>query len=86
MIPLTVRSYRPHKGYALVAFTELPDINAAEPYKGAILCIDEADRHELAEEFVHGIHANGSSLHIIDGMSHCEENGFYLSHVRCVVH
>ncbi len=45
----TVRSYRPHKGYALVAFEELPDISAAEPYKGGIICVDEADRHELPE-------------------------------------
>ena len=45
----TVKSYRPHKGYALVAFEELPDINAAEPYKGGIMCVNEADRHELPE-------------------------------------
>ncbi|MBQ9327742.1 MAG: ribosome maturation factor RimM [Solobacterium sp.] len=45
----TVRSYRPHKGYALVAFEELPDINAVEPYKGWIVCIDEKDRPDLPE-------------------------------------
>ncbi len=47
--PFTVRSYRRHKQFALVAFEELPDINAAEAYKGSIVCVDEADRHELPE-------------------------------------
>ncbi len=45
----TVRSYRPHKGFALVAFEELEDINAAEPFKGYTVCVDEKDRHELPE-------------------------------------
>lgn len=48
-VPFTVRSYRPHKHFSLVAFEELPDISAAEQYKGAIVCVDEADRHELPE-------------------------------------
>ena len=45
----TVRSYRPHKGFALVAFEELEDINAAEPFKGYTVYVDEMDRHELPE-------------------------------------
>ena len=45
----TVRSYRPHKGFALVSFEELGDINAAEPFKGYTVCVDEHDRHELPE-------------------------------------
>lgn len=48
-IPFTVKSYRPHKGRALVAFEELADISAAEAYKGCIVCVDEKDRHELPE-------------------------------------
>ena len=48
-IPFTVRSYRPHKHFALVAMEELPDINAAEAYKGCIVCIDEHDRPDLPE-------------------------------------
>jgi 16S rRNA processing protein RimM len=47
--PFTVRSYRPHKGYALVAFEELPDINAAEPYKGCVIYVDAADRQALED-------------------------------------
>ena len=47
--PFTVRSYRPHKGFALVSFEELPDINAAEVYKGCTVLVDEKDRHELPE-------------------------------------
>ena len=48
-MPFTVRSYRPHKGFALVAFEELSDINAAEPYKGCIVGMDAADRPDLPE-------------------------------------
>lgn len=48
-VPFTVKSYRPHKGFALVAFKELGDINAAEPYKGSIVLIDEKDRPDLPE-------------------------------------
>lgn len=49
MQAFTVKSYRPHKGYALVAFEELPDINAAERFKGCVLYVDAADRHALGE-------------------------------------
>jgi len=49
MVPLTVKSFRVHKGYSLVSFEELPDINAAEPYKGCIVYVDDDDRQELEE-------------------------------------
>ena len=49
MNAVTVKSFRVHKGYSLVAFEELKDINEAEPYKNCIVYVDENDRQELPE-------------------------------------
>jgi len=48
-LPVTVHSYRTHKGYALVAFEGLLDINLVEQYKGDLVAIKDEDRHELEE-------------------------------------
>jgi 16S rRNA processing protein RimM len=49
MVPVTVKSFRVHKGYSLVAFEELPEINAVIPYKGCIVYVNADDRQELEE-------------------------------------
>lgn len=51
MKPLTVKSYRVHKGFPLVAFEELPDINAVEPYRECELYITDDMREDLDEGY-----------------------------------
>ena len=46
-LPLTVASYRKHKGFPLVSFVYLQNINFVEQYKGCEIYIDEADRKQL---------------------------------------
>lgn len=48
-MPVTVRSYRKHKGFPLVSFEELADLTAVEPYRNFEVLMDERDRHELAQ-------------------------------------
>ena len=47
MIPLTVKTYRVHKGFPLVSFEELKDINAVEPYRNCELFITDDMREEF---------------------------------------
>lgn len=47
--PFEVASFRMHKGFPLVTFAGLNDINAVEQYKGQPVYIDEKDRQELPE-------------------------------------
>ena len=42
-------SFRMHKGFALVAFEGLQDINLVEKYKNCIVYIADDDRHELED-------------------------------------
>ncbi len=49
LVPATVRSFRVHKGYPLVAFEEYPTINEIEPLKNCDVYILDSDRHELPE-------------------------------------
>ena len=51
MIPLTVKTYRVHKGFPLVSFEELKDINAVEPYRNCELYITDDMREELEEGY-----------------------------------
>ena len=46
-LPVTVASYRKHKGFPLVSFVDLQNINFVEQYKGCEIYIDEADRKQL---------------------------------------
>ena len=46
-LPVTVASYRKHKGFPLVSFVGLQNINFVEQYKGCEIYIDEADRKQL---------------------------------------
>lgn len=48
-MPLVVSSFRIHKGYPLVSFEQMEDINLIEPYKNHYVCILKSDRHELEE-------------------------------------
>lgn len=48
-VPFEVASFRIHKGFPLVSFRGLADINAVEQYKGLPVYIDEKDRQELPE-------------------------------------
>ncbi len=49
MIPLTVKTYRSHKGFALVSFEGYQDINLVEKFKGCILLVNAEDRPDLEE-------------------------------------
>ena len=49
MKPFTVQTYRVHKGFPLVSFTDHADINMVEKYKGCGVYIDAKDRQELPE-------------------------------------
>lgn len=51
MMPLTVKSYRVHKGFPLVSFEELKDINAVEKYRECELYITDDMREELDEGY-----------------------------------
>lgn len=48
------------------------------------LLLDE-NRHELTEEFPHGVHALLACLHIIEGVPHGHEDRLHSSSVRCGV-
>lgn len=80
MQPFTVKTYREHKGFPLVSFEELKDINAIEPYKDCELYIDDDMRDELDEGYYYdqleGLDAydsNGNLLGKTVGME--ETNG-----------
>ncbi len=49
LIPVHPVSYRVHKGYALVAFEGLQDINLVEKYKTCEMLIADSDRQDLPE-------------------------------------
>ena len=51
MKPFTVKTYREHKGFPLVSFEELKDINSIEPYKNCELYIDDDMREDLDEGY-----------------------------------
>ncbi len=48
--PLTVESSRPHHGRLLVRFAEVPDRNAAETLRGALLVVDAATAGETGDD------------------------------------
>ena len=48
-IPMKVKSYRVHKGFALVAFEGYENINLVEQYKQCDVYMDSADRQPLEE-------------------------------------
>ena len=48
-LPVKVASFRVHKGYSLVSFEGMQDINLAEQYKNSLVCIQDTDRHELED-------------------------------------
>ena len=80
MIPLTVKSYRVHKGFPLVSFEELADINAVEPYRNCELFITDDMREELEEgyyydelENLEAFDHNGNRLGVTVGIE--ETNG-----------
>ncbi|MGM9941939.1 MAG: ribosome maturation factor RimM [Bulleidia sp.] len=80
MMPLTVKSYRVHKGFPLVSFEELKDINAVEKYKECELYITDDMRDALEEGYYYdeleGLDAfdqNGNRLGITIGIE--ETNG-----------
>ena len=47
--PLTVASYRRHKGYPLVSFVNMQNINDVEKYKGSQLYISAQSRKQLQQ-------------------------------------
>ncbi|MCI5723124.1 MAG: ribosome maturation factor RimM [Erysipelotrichaceae bacterium] len=47
--PLTVASYRRHKGYPLVSFVNMQNINDVEKYKGSQLYISSQSRKQLQQ-------------------------------------
>ena len=49
-VPFTVATYRNHKGFPLVSFEGLQDINLVEKYKFHIVYIDKDERNELEED------------------------------------
>ena len=49
-VPFTVATYRNHKGFPLVSFEGLQDINLVEKYKFHIVYIDKDERDELEED------------------------------------
>jgi 16S rRNA processing protein RimM len=54
-VPLKVASFRVHKGYSMVGFEGLADINAVEQYKNCFVYIRKEDQHALpaGEYYVH---------------------------------
>ena len=80
MIPLTVKTYRVHKGFPLVSFEELKDINAVEPYRNCELFVTDDMREELDEgyyydelENLEAFDQNGNRLGVTVGIE--ETNG-----------
>ncbi|MCR5230954.1 MAG: ribosome maturation factor RimM [Solobacterium sp.] len=49
LIPMKVKTYRSHKGFALVSFEDYQDINLVEKFKGCILLVNAEDRPDLEE-------------------------------------
>ena len=49
-VPFTVATYRSHKGFPLVSFEGLQDINLVEKYKFHIVYIDKDERDELEDD------------------------------------
>lgn len=49
-VPFTVATYRSHKGFPLVSFEGLQEINLVEKYKFHIVYIDKDERDELEED------------------------------------
>ena len=49
VLPVSVATYRRHKGYPLVSFAGLQDINQIEAYKGFEVQIEDSDRPPLPE-------------------------------------
>lgn len=49
-VPFTVATYREHKGYALVSFEGLQNINLVEKFKTHIVYIDKDSRGDLEED------------------------------------
>ena len=48
-IPMKVKSFRMHKGFALVAFEGYENINLVEQYRQCDVLMDSAERHQLGE-------------------------------------
>lgn len=69
MIPFTVKTYRVHKGFPLVSFDELKDINAVEKYKNCELFIDNDMRSDLDEGYYYDE---------LEGLKAFDEEGKYL--------
>ena len=42
--------------------------------------------HKLTEQLAHGVHAQLTCCHVIDGVAHSEEDRLHSSSVRTVVH
>ena len=49
-LPITIMSYRTHKGVELVDVEEYRHINSVEQFKGSYVVIEESDREELEED------------------------------------
>lgn len=73
-LPLTVKSYRVHKGFPLVSFQEWKDINDAEQYKTCGLFVPEESRPPLTD----GRHYISDLI----GMSVVDEEGRMIGTVR----
>ena len=48
-VPFVMRSYRMHKGFYLLSFKDVNDINLVEKYKGMLLYKAKSDIHKLKE-------------------------------------
>ena len=48
-VPVKVKGHREHKGFLLLAFKDLEDINLVEKYKGMMLYKAKSDIHKLKE-------------------------------------
>lgn len=48
-VPFVMRSYRMHKGFYLLSFKDVDDINLVEKYKGMLLYKAKSDIHKLKE-------------------------------------
>lgn len=53
MLEMEVATYRTHKGFVLVSFKGLQDINLVEKYKGCQLSVDSESLPELEEDEVY---------------------------------
>lgn len=67
MTALSVKSFRTHKGYSLVSFEEVKDINEAELFKNCIVYVDENDRQELPEGEYYFDELTGMEVYDEDG-------------------